>query len=105
MRLRRLLLRFTAAAGLLFLTGSNSACGFIFSHAPPDGHERMDYFTCTESNTAPIMDVVWGGLIVLGVLTVVGDPGAVEEPGRTIAIGLTWAGLSGAAATVGFTRS
>lgn len=93
------------AASLLLLSVSTSACGFIFSHAPPDGHEQMDYFTCTESNAGPILDVIWGSLNVLGALVVASDPDAYNNPGGTIAIGLTWGVVSGSAAGVGFSKS
>lgn len=65
----------------------------------------MDYFACTESNAGPIIDVIWGGLNVLGALIIAGDPDAYDNPGGTIAIGLAWGVLSGSAAGVGFTKS
>ncbi len=87
-----------------------SGCGFIFSKAPPVGHEQMDYFTCTESNTGPVLDIVWGSLNLLGVLTIAADPDAYEEmygvdATSGIVVGLTWTGVSAAAAATGFKRS
>ena len=89
---------------------ATSGCGFIFSKGPPPGHEQMDYFTCTESNTAPILDIVWGGLNLLGALTIASDPDAYEEAygvdaSSGIVIGLVWTGVSTAAAATGFSRS
>jgi len=93
------------AACVLFLPLSAGACGFIFSHAPPEGHEQLQYFSCTETNTGPILDIVWGGLNVLGAIGVAADPSAFDAPGPTVASGLAWGVLSGAAAGVGFNKS
>ena len=38
---------------LLALLPMATGCGFVFSHAPPEGHEQMDFFTCTESVVLP----------------------------------------------------
>ncbi len=105
MTLERRVIRLTTAAGLLLLPISICACGFIFSHGPPDGHERMDYFSCTESNAGPIIDAIWGGLNVLGALVIAGDPAAYDNPDATIASGLVWGVVSGSAAAVGFNKS
>jgi hypothetical protein len=102
---KRLVFRLRTAASLLLLPLSVSACGFIFSHAPPDGHERMEYFSCTEGNAGPIIDIIWGSLNVLGALVVASDPDAYDTPGATIASGLVWGVLSGSAAGVGFNKS
>ncbi len=105
MTLERRVIRLTTAAGLLLLPISICACGFIFSHGPPDGHERMDYFSCTESNAGPIIDAIWGGLNVLGALVIAGDPAAYDNPDARIASGLVWGVVSGSAAAVGFNKS
>jgi uncharacterized protein YjdB len=84
---------------------TTGACGFIFSHAPPEGHEEMDYFTCTDNNAGPIIDVIWASLNVLGALVAAGDPDAYENSSQIIAVGLSWGVLSGAAAGVGFNKT
>ena len=84
---------------------SVSGCGFIFSHGPPAGHENLQYFSCTESNTGPILDIVWGALNVIGALTVAGDRSSYDNPDQTIAIGLAWGVVSVPAAAVGFNKS
>jgi len=84
---------------------SLAGCGFLFTQAPPQGYESMDYFSCTESNTGPILDVVWAGLNVLGALVVASDQDAYETPGTTMAVGLGWGVLSGASAGVGFSKT
>ena len=88
-----------------FVLATSGACGFLFSKAPPEGHEQLEYFTCTESDAGPIIDIIWGGLNVLGALTVASDPNAYQDPNTTIAIGLAWGGVSTAAAVTGFNRS
>jgi hypothetical protein len=91
------------------LLAGTQACGFLFSHAPPEGHEQMDYFSCTENNTGPIIDVVWGSLNVIGALVVASDPDYYEsegyDPGTAVAVGLAWGAVSGTAAVVGFNKS
>ena len=61
MNRKRFASRLTAIAFLGLVPAATGACGFIFSHGPPVGHEQMEYFTCTESNAGPIVDVIWGG--------------------------------------------
>ena len=99
--------RLTAVAFLGLVPAATGACGFIFSHAPPDSHEQMEYFTCTESNAGPILDVIWGGLNVLAALAAVTGPGPepIVSRGALVAYSLSWASLSGAAAGVGFSKS
>ncbi len=80
-------------------------CGFIFSHGPPENHQELEYFSCTESNTGPILDIVWGSLNVLGALAAAADPDAYTNSDQIIFVGLTWGAVSGAAAAVGFTKS
>jgi hypothetical protein len=81
-----------------------TACGFLFTQAPPAGHEHMDYFTCTESDVGPILDVVWGGLNLVGAVIIASDREAYESPDAAIVSGLAWSILSGSAAAVGFNR-
>lgn len=89
----------------LALTGLLTACGFIFSHAPPVGHEQMSSFSCTESNAGPILDIVWGGLNFLGALQAASDPGAYANSDQIMAVGFSWTVVSSVAAAVGFDKS
>ena len=102
MYMKRLGSRLTTIS-LLALLPMATGCGFVFSHAPPEGHEQMDFFTCTESNAGPIIDVIWASLNALGGLAAAGDPDAYAE--GTAVIGLSWAIFSSAAAAVGFNKS
>lgn len=88
---------------LLALLPLTTGCGFLFSHAPPEDHEQLDYFTCTENNAGPIIDVIWGSLSVLAGLAAAADPDYYGEAAAVIY--LSWGVLSGAAAGVGFNKS
>lgn len=81
-----------------------TACGFLFTKGPPDGYETMTYFTCTESNTGPVLDVVWAGLNIGGALLISADKEQYENPDAAITSGIIWAVVSGASAAVGFDR-
>ena len=65
----------------------------------------MGAFYCTESDVGPALDIVWGGLNLLGALAIASDPDAYVEPTTGIVVGLSWGVISGAAAAVGFGRS
>ena len=104
--------RFAGRLAIIGLIGSLSVaqtgCGFIFSHAPPVGHEQMDYFTCTEGNAGPIIDVIWASLNLVTALAIAADPDAYFYYGDTntaIASSLLWTVFSSAAAGVGFNKS
>jgi hypothetical protein len=84
---------------------TSGACGFLFTHAPPDGHEQLQHFSCTESNAGPIIDIIWGGLNVLGAIAAASEPEYPVESGPVVAIGLSWGVVSAASATVGFSKS
>ncbi len=49
---------------IAWLTFSAGGCSFVFVSGPPLGHEELEYFTCTESNSVPVLDVLWAGLDV-----------------------------------------
>lgn len=94
----------------LFALAASSGCGFVFSKGPPIGHEQMDYFSCTESNTGPIVDVVWGTLNVIGAISIAADPEAYEaefgyNATAVIVSGFAWGVVSSVAAATGFKRS
>jgi Big-like domain-containing protein len=81
-------------------------CGFVFTHGPPANHEQLDYIPCTEGNTGPILDVVWGALNLVGSIALATDQSYTqEEANQIIAGGVVWAGLYGAAAAVGFGKT
>ncbi len=90
------------------LTGSlllSSACGLIITQPPPPDHRSLAYFSCTESTAGPVIDIVWGGLNVLGGLLATSDPSSPfynVNPEQTRSVGLAWGVLSGVSAAVGF---
>ena len=43
----------------------SGGCGIGLTHGPPEGHEQMDHFTCTESNVGPVLDVLTGLFYVI----------------------------------------
>ncbi len=71
--------------------------------------QQMNSFRCTESNAAPILDIVWAGLSAgLGVLAAISlsDPSVDPVVQRPIAaVGLSSGVVSGIAAGVGFNKS
>ncbi len=105
MKRKHFVSRLTIVALLGSVPMVTGACGFIFSHAPPQGHEQMEYFTCTESNTGPIIDFIAAGGYVLSALIVAGDQNNYMNPGAYIAYTLAWGAFTGAAAPVGFAKS
>jgi len=65
--------RVTLPALLVFAT---TGCSFAFVKGPPQGHEQMAEFTCTEDRTIPYVDAIGAGLfVVAGALLLV----AAEE--------------------------
>lgn len=96
--------RHVFAIGLLPLL--LSGCGLLISQGPPTGHELMPAFSCTESNTAPTLDLVWGGLNLLGAaLASSSDETYYDSPGAAVAVGLSWAVVSSISAAAGFRKS
>ena len=81
-----------------------SGCGFIFTKGPPPGHEQLEYIPCTESDAGPILDLVWGGLNVVGAVVIASSPDQYENPDFAIASGLGWGVLSGFSAASGFKK-
>ena len=81
-----------------------SGCGFLFVHGPPTGHEQLEYIPCTESDAGPILDIVWGGLNVLGAIVIASSPDEYDNPDLAVASGVAWGVISTASATSGFKK-
>src|SRR5256885_11593650 len=90
---------------VIALLVTSSSCGFILTQAPPQNHEQLTYFSCSESNAGPIIDVIWAGLNVLGALAASSNPNSYDNPGQIEAVGLAWGVVSGSAAAVGFGKT
>jgi hypothetical protein len=43
------------------LLPSLTGCALLFVQGPPDNHEELDSFSCTESRVAPILDLIMAG--------------------------------------------
>jgi hypothetical protein len=98
------------AALIVLLLPLAAGCGFIFAKAPPSDHQQRVYFSCTESNAAPILDVIGAGLGVLSAVVIAADKEAYEDAtggtaGGVIAIYLVWAGVLAGSASVGFKKT
>lgn len=110
MKLRYIAPRLATAALLGSLVIGSSACGFILTKAPPAGHENMPFFTCTENNAGPILDLVMGGLELAGTLALVASPqsgsfGYYRDPGAVVAAGLAWTAVFGTSGLVGLHKT
>ena len=96
--------RWAALAGLWVFA---SGCSLLFVNGPPQGHEQLAYFPCTESNAVPILDGIGAGLSVLGVITAEDDPpGELYRWEREtyVAVNLSAAALLGLSTWVGSRR-
>jgi len=82
-----------------------SGCGLLISQGPPTGYEQMPAFSCTDSNTGPALDLVWGGLNVVGGIAASSDPDYYDNPDAVLAFGLAWGVVSSVSAAVGFRKS
>lgn len=91
----------TVVLTVLVVPLSVGGCGFIFVNGPPENHQEMNYFNCTESEVGPILDGVWAGLNAAGAVTAAINPDDYENSGAIITSGLIWTGVSGAASIVG----
>ena len=84
---------------------ATSACGWLLVQGPPTGHEQMSAFSCTESDVAPALDLVWGGLNVVGAALAASSPDSYENPGQIEAVGIGWGVVSGMSAMSGFKKA
>ena len=81
-----------------------SGCSFLFVHGPPANHEQLEYIPCTESDAGPVLDIVWGGLNVLGAIVIASSPDEYENPDAAVASGIAWGVVSAVAAPTGFKK-
>ena len=92
-------------AAVLALTVPVCGCGLILVQPPPSAHAEMDYFSCTESNTGPVLDVVWAGLNFVGALAAASEPNAYADAQQIQIIGFSWTLVSSVSAGVGFSKT
>lgn len=100
--------RFSQLAGCALaacLALMSAGCGLLISRGPPAGHEQMAYFSCTESDAGPTVDLIWAALNVIGAAVAAADPDAYEDPDQIIVVGLGWGVVSSVSAVSGFRKS
>jgi hypothetical protein len=98
------LLLYAVLIGLIPATATG--CSFLFVNGPPADHDRLPYFTCTQSNAVPALDLIWAGLNGLGAAAALSaDEGTYENQGQAVFVGLGWVVISGLSARHGFVRA
>jgi len=90
---------------LAVLPVATAGCGFLLVQGPPSGHQQMTAFSCTEGTAGPILDLVWGGLNVLGAVAAMSSPDSYENPDQIVVVGLGWGLVSGLSAAAGFNKT
>lgn len=110
MTMQQVATRLTTAALVGSLVAGSSGCGFVLTQGPPAAHENMNSFSCTESNTGPILDFVVAGLELVGSLALATSPhtgyyGYYQDPGTTMAVGAAWTAVFGASGLVGLHKT
>jgi len=87
------------------MLASQTGCSLLFTNPPPENHAQLNSFSCTESEAAPILDVIWAGLNLMGAVVIAGNPDAYEDPDQAVAIGLAWTAVSTGSAVFGFSNT
>ena len=97
-------LRKTMAVLLLALTVSG--CSFALVQGPPEGHESMAYFTCTDSREWPTADLLYAGVTgLMGITVILAGRGDAWPWDPEDGLGLiVQSGLHGIAAKKGFEK-
>ncbi len=96
----------TLCAALLTLS---AGCSFVFVDGPPANHKKMPFFTCTPSNTLPVVDLVIGGVLAASTVGQL-DSGSSSSTGSstntaTVAVAVGEAALFAASAIYGFGKT
>jgi hypothetical protein len=64
----------------LFLEG----CSFLFTHGPPSGHEKLDYFDCDADVAGPVADGTWAlidGVFLAAFVSANNDANPIDRVG------------------------
>ena len=91
---------------VLLLALTVSGCSFALVQGPPEGHESMAYFTCTDSREWPTADLLYAGVTGLMGITVIltGTSDAFEwDPEDGLGV-IVISGLHGISAKKGFEK-
>jgi hypothetical protein len=83
-------------------------CSFLFVHGPPKNHEQLQYFDCSTSNVAPVLDTIFGASAVLTVAGAAADSAEFSNLGSqktAIAVYAGEAALFAASAVYGYAKT
>jgi hypothetical protein len=104
--------RLMLVALLGFVPLAAGGCGFVITNGPPQGHEQLTDFECTESNLGPTLDIAWAAFQPVSAMSVLGEDvdwsgfGKTEEnAGTAFGVAITWAALSTASGIVGLKKT
>jgi hypothetical protein len=92
---------------LMMLILATTGCSLAFVKGPPDGHQGMTGFTCTESRAIPIFETIWAALFIGVGIGSMNEPESEAGYDESKHAG-TWIGVGmpiGASALVGFHRT
>lgn len=97
----RAILSIIVAVALVFHAG----CSYLFVSGPPANHAQLAVFDCTESNTLPVLDLIWAGLNGLGAASALSESEQMNSNrDQVITVGALWLAVSGTAAIYGFSK-
>lgn len=97
--------RVLATAVLAAMALNLAGCSLLFTSAPPSNYKELNSFSCTESEAAPILDVVGAALNLLGAVAIAGNKEAYENPDQAVAVGLAWTAALSGSAVFGFSNA
>ena len=91
---------------VLLLALTVSGCSFALVQGPPEGHESMAYFTCTDSREWPTSDLLYVGVTgLMGIAVILAGRGDAWPWDPEDGLGLiVQSGLHGIAAKKGFEK-
>lgn len=102
--MRRRAIRLSLPALLILAT---TGCSLAFVRGPPDGHEEMTEFVCTEDKSLPGVEALFSGLFLVSALLAFAadDSGGIGPSSDEVGAGLVVpAVVLGASSAIGFGR-
>jgi hypothetical protein len=97
-----------ASFGLALVVSLCGGCSFLFVHGPPANHKQLQYFDCSTSNVAPVLDTIFGASAAVNVVGAAADSREFSNLGSqktTIAIAAGEAALFVASAAYGYMKT
>jgi hypothetical protein len=83
----------------------SAGCSFAFVDGPPANHRKLPFFSCTSSNTLPIVDLVVGGALAASSAGMFDGSNTTTENTTAIAVAVGEAALFAASAVYGFSKT